>query len=228
MLAVCAQSGRRVPSDPSGEEIVLAAMWTVVGAERGALATIWTGCLMPSGRPRRCSHDGRSRPGRRPERDRIALPSDVLCAIRGQGLQLRQVRRGRDCPTEGRHPRREACEVPNGPGIHLRPSRPEALVARRDDRAFGGHPTPTWHRPHLSRRRAPRGARLLQGLHHPYRHEEPDPRPPAESHRPGLEPWSASPGRGPMLDLLLAATGRVSGCDGLSGDCVDTLRARCG
>jgi uncharacterized protein (TIGR03083 family) len=43
--------------------------------------------------------------------------------------------------------------------------------------------------------------------------------------------WSHREGRlveGPMLDLLLAATGRVSGCDGLSGDGADTLRARCG
>ena len=43
--------------------------------------------------------------------------------------------------------------------------------------------------------------------------------------------WSHGEGRlveGPLLDLLLAATGRASGCDGLSGDGVDILRARCG
>ncbi len=42
--------------------------------------------------------------------------------------------------------------------------------------------------------------------------------------------WSHGEGElveGTMLDLLIAATGRASGCDGLSGDGVDTLRARC-
>lgn len=42
--------------------------------------------------------------------------------------------------------------------------------------------------------------------------------------------WSHGSGRlveGPMLDLLLAATGRASGCDGLAGDGVATLRERC-
>lgn len=32
---------------------------------------------------------------------------------------------------------------------------------------------------------------------------------------------------GPLLDLLLAATGRAAGCDALTGDGVGTLRARC-
>ena len=43
--------------------------------------------------------------------------------------------------------------------------------------------------------------------------------------------WSHGGGplvEGPMLNLLVAATGRAAGCDGLSGDGVDTLRARCG
>ena len=32
---------------------------------------------------------------------------------------------------------------------------------------------------------------------------------------------------GPLLDLLLAATGRAAGCDALAGDGVGTLRSRC-
>lgn len=36
-----------------------------------------------------------------------------------------------------------------------------------------------------------------------------------------------APVEGPLLDLLLAATGRSAGCDALTGDGVDTLRSRC-
>jgi uncharacterized protein (TIGR03083 family) len=32
---------------------------------------------------------------------------------------------------------------------------------------------------------------------------------------------------GPLLDLLMAATGRAAGCDALAGDGVSTLRSRC-
>lgn len=42
--------------------------------------------------------------------------------------------------------------------------------------------------------------------------------------------WSAGRGdevRGPALDLLLALAGRSYGCDGMVGDGVDSLRARC-
>ncbi|WP_167380090.1 hypothetical protein [Mycobacterium gastri] len=33
---------------------------------------------------------------------------------------------------------------------------------------------------------------------------------------------------GPLLSLLLAMTGRVAGCDDLTGPGVPTLRSRCG
>lgn len=42
--------------------------------------------------------------------------------------------------------------------------------------------------------------------------------------------WSHGDGRlveGPTLDLLLAATGRAAGCEGLNGEGIDTLRSRC-
>lgn len=42
--------------------------------------------------------------------------------------------------------------------------------------------------------------------------------------------WSHGDGpvvEGPMLDLLLAATGRAAGCENLTGDGVSTLRFRC-
>ncbi len=71
------------------------------------------------------------------------------------------------------------------------------------------------------------GDRLLQGLEHAHRRQEPH-------RRAGLaatdDDWRHGQGEaveGPLLSLLLATTGRAAACDDLIGPGVPTLRSRC-
>ena len=138
-------------------------------------------------RPRcACAHD----------RDRLHH-ADQLCHRPGQGrLQLQPLPRRRHRAHQGHQPAGDARQLRGAAELHFLAPRPQAELAGRSDRARGGHPPPPRAAARLSNRGARHAGRLLQGLQHAHRRQEPHRRPRPARHRHHVEPRSRAGRRG--------------------------------